>query len=130
MKIRINELARELEVKPQRILELLPELGVDEKKTHSSSVDDDTVVKIREFLAKPGNRESTPVQTRIAELDEPIHAAPSAAEVERQPSKPAEEAPAPSRPPTLPPVESAPVAEGTKPDATPAASVPVSGGPL
>ena len=36
-KIRINELARELEVKPSRILDLLPELGVQDKKTHSSS---------------------------------------------------------------------------------------------
>src|ERR1700690_3038358 len=46
-KIRINELARELEVKPSVILELLPELGVHDKKTHSSSLDDDLVLKIR-----------------------------------------------------------------------------------
>lgn len=39
-KIRINELARELEVKPNRILELLPELGISDKKTHSSSLDE------------------------------------------------------------------------------------------
>ncbi|MBZ5605121.1 MAG: translation initiation factor IF-2 N-terminal domain-containing protein, partial [Acidobacteriia bacterium] len=37
-KIRINELARELEVKPNVILDLLPELGVTDKKTHSSSL--------------------------------------------------------------------------------------------
>ena len=37
-KIRINELARELEVKPARLLELLPEFGITEKRTHSSSV--------------------------------------------------------------------------------------------
>ncbi|HEY3743779.1 MAG TPA: translation initiation factor IF-2 N-terminal domain-containing protein, partial [Bryobacteraceae bacterium] len=49
MKIRINELARELEVKPQRILELLPELGVVDKKTHSSSVDDEVVNKVRGY---------------------------------------------------------------------------------
>ena len=40
-KIRINELARELEVKPGVIIDLLPELGVQEKKTHSSSIDED-----------------------------------------------------------------------------------------
>ena len=40
-KIRINELARELEVKPGTIIDMLPELGVVEKKTHSSSVDED-----------------------------------------------------------------------------------------
>src|SRR5579864_445308 len=38
-KIRINELARQLEVPSHIILEMLPELGVTEKKTHSSSVD-------------------------------------------------------------------------------------------
>ncbi|MGH8162786.1 MAG: translation initiation factor IF-2 N-terminal domain-containing protein, partial [Rhodanobacteraceae bacterium] len=40
-KTRINELARELEVKPGVILDLLPELGVREKKTHSSSIEED-----------------------------------------------------------------------------------------
>ena len=49
-KIRINELARELEIKPQRVLEMLPEFGVTEKKTHSSSVDEDVAEKLREFL--------------------------------------------------------------------------------
>ena len=46
-KIRINELARELEVKPARVLELLPEFGVTEKKTHSSSLDDDVADRLR-----------------------------------------------------------------------------------
>jgi translation initiation factor IF-2 len=46
-KIRINELARELEVKPNRLLELLPEFGVTEKKTHSSSVDEDVATALR-----------------------------------------------------------------------------------
>ena len=47
-KIRINELARELEVKPNVILELLPELGVSDKKTHSSSLDDDVALELRQ----------------------------------------------------------------------------------
>src|SRR6202008_4671192 len=46
-KIRINELARELEVKAHEILDLLPELGVSEKKTHSSSIDEDVAIKLR-----------------------------------------------------------------------------------
>src|SRR5450755_2116763 len=49
-KIRINELARELEVKPGAILDLLPELGVAEKKTHSSSVDEDVAELLRKRL--------------------------------------------------------------------------------
>ena len=62
-KIRINELARELEVKPNRVLELLPEFGVTEKKTHSSSIDEDVAIRLRRHFgllppetepAKPG----------------------------------------------------------------------------
>ena len=45
VKIRINELARELEVKPNVILDMLPELGVTEKKTHSSSVDEPVAMR-------------------------------------------------------------------------------------
>ena len=46
-KIRINELARELEIKAHEILDRLPELGVSEKKTHSSSIDEDVAIKLR-----------------------------------------------------------------------------------
>src|SRR3979490_801418 len=53
-KVRINELARELEVKPNRILELLPELGVQEKKTHSSSIDEDVAVIVKQRLDGTG----------------------------------------------------------------------------
>src|SRR5271165_1905216 len=53
-KIRINELARELEVKPSIIIELLPELGVHDKKTHSSSLDDDLALIVRRHVAHGG----------------------------------------------------------------------------
>src|SRR5437763_4848800 len=46
-KIRINELARELEVKAHEVLDKLPELGVHDKKTHSSSIDDDVADELR-----------------------------------------------------------------------------------
>ena len=46
-KIRINELARELEVKPGAVIDLLAEFGVTEKKTHSSSIDEDVALKLR-----------------------------------------------------------------------------------
>jgi translation initiation factor IF-2 len=52
-KIRINELARELEVKAHEILDLLPELGVTEKKTHSSSIDEDVAIKLRRRYGFP-----------------------------------------------------------------------------
>src|SRR6202451_3424071 len=37
--VRINELARELEIKAKVLIEYLPEAGVTEKKTHASSID-------------------------------------------------------------------------------------------
>jgi translation initiation factor IF-2 len=56
MKIRINDLARELEVKSKAILDVLEEVGITEKKTHSSSVEPDEAEKIRKhFSAKSGS---------------------------------------------------------------------------
>src|SRR5579863_6585200 len=56
-KIRINELARELEVKAHEIIDRLPELGVTEKKTHSSSIDEDVALRLRRLLANGGPEE-------------------------------------------------------------------------
>ncbi|HYA96367.1 MAG TPA: translation initiation factor IF-2 [Terriglobales bacterium] len=50
-KVRINDLARELEVKSKEILELLPSLGVAEKKTHSSSIEADEAEKVRQHFS-------------------------------------------------------------------------------
>src|SRR5215472_8448795 len=53
MKIRINDLARELEVKSKAILDVLDEVGVTEKKTHSSSLEDYEAERVRKhFSAK------------------------------------------------------------------------------
>jgi hypothetical protein len=49
-KIRINDLARELEVKSKAILDVLPEIGVTEKKTHSSSLEEHEAEKVRAKL--------------------------------------------------------------------------------
>ena len=55
MKIRINDLARELEVKSKAILDVLEDLGVEGRKSHSSSIEDDEAEKIRKhFAAKSG----------------------------------------------------------------------------
>ncbi|HET7871883.1 MAG TPA: translation initiation factor IF-2 [Terriglobales bacterium] len=62
MKIRINDLARELEVKSKAILDALQEVGVKEKKTHSSSIEEDEAVKVREYFSAKstsGSRERT-----------------------------------------------------------------------
>jgi translation initiation factor IF-2 len=65
-KVRINDLARELEVKSKVILDLLPEVGVTEKKTHSSSVEDDEAVRVRAALTR-GGKSHTGVSGRNAE---------------------------------------------------------------
>ena len=48
-KIRINDLARELEVKSKTILEILPKVGITEKKTHSSSLEEDEAALVRKY---------------------------------------------------------------------------------
>ncbi|MFY9680501.1 MAG: translation initiation factor IF-2 [Candidatus Sulfotelmatobacter sp.] len=49
-KVRINDLARELEVKSKAILDTLPLVGVTEKKTHSSSLEEHEAEKVRVHL--------------------------------------------------------------------------------
>ena len=49
-KVRINDLARELEVKSKAILDTLPLVGVTEKKTHSSSLEEHEAEKVRAYL--------------------------------------------------------------------------------
>jgi len=46
-KVRINDLARELEVKSREVLDVLAELGLAAGKTHSSSLDEDETAKVR-----------------------------------------------------------------------------------
>ena len=66
-KIRINDLARELEVKSKSILDVLPEVGVTEKKSHSSSLEDHEADKVRARLriastAQSSSRSSRPTR--------------------------------------------------------------------
>ncbi|MBI2685126.1 MAG: translation initiation factor IF-2 [Acidobacteria bacterium] len=78
-KIRINELARELEVKPSAIIDALPDLGVQDKKTHSSSIDDDLALLIRNHLR------NDPTVARYRIEDDP-HADLSGGEPEEEPA--------------------------------------------
>src|SRR5690242_9021327 len=56
--IRINELARDLEVKAKAILDYLPQAGVTEKKTHSSSIDLAAAEKVRAHFRKLAEEEA------------------------------------------------------------------------
>jgi len=107
-KIRINELARELEVKAHEILDRLPELGVVEKKTHSSSIDEDVAIKLRRLLgreaAEPESEAPAAAPRAVEAPTEAVKARPEAAEPEAglMPDGTRPEAPAPvteARPP-------------------------------
>ncbi len=68
-KIRINDLARELEVKSKAILDALPEVGVTEKKTHSSSVEEHEAEKVRAYLRAASEAQTVTKQTRPSRVD-------------------------------------------------------------
>src|SRR5579864_6075360 len=76
-KIRINELARQLEVPSHTIIDMLPELGVTEKKTHSSSVDEDVAELVRQRVqgtGAPPAQPETPGAPVIAVAEpQPVH---------------------------------------------------------
>jgi translation initiation factor IF-2 len=61
-KVRINDLARELEVKSKSILDALTAVGVTEAKTHSSSIEADEAEKVRNYLS--GKRSSSSAATK------------------------------------------------------------------
>jgi translation initiation factor IF-2 len=113
-KIRINELARELEVKAHEILERLPELGVSEKKTHSSSIDEDVAIKLRQYYGQDvpdyvhdPNADDSAGEHEEAHGEEGHETPPAAAGIAVAPVHPA---------PVLPPAaESAPVPKEEKP---------------
>ena len=49
-KIRINDLARELEVKSKAVLDYLSEIGVADKRSHSSAIEDELAGKVRDHF--------------------------------------------------------------------------------
>jgi translation initiation factor IF-2 len=65
--IRINELARELEVKARAILDYLPEAGVTEKKTHSSSIDVSAAEKVKKHFQQLAQAEADAEAAAISE---------------------------------------------------------------
>ena len=63
-KIRINDLARELEVKSKEILDVLTTVGVTEKKTHSSSLEEHEADLVRKHLR--GRSDSAPSSAKAS----------------------------------------------------------------
>src|SRR6266852_4691414 len=112
--VRINELARELEVKAKAIIDLLAGYGVTEKKTHSSSIPVDVAEKVRKHLQGVADAEAQAEAQAKAEKD----AKEAAAKAARM--RPAA-APAAAPPKPAAPAAPAPVAPAAKPAAPPAA---------
>src|SRR6201986_3978067 len=92
--VRINELARELEIKANAIIDLLPGYGVQEKKTHSSSIPADVAVKVRKHLQGVADEEAAAEAKAKADKD----AKEAAAKAARLRPATAPAAPAPAAP--------------------------------
>ena len=114
--IRINELARELEVKAKAIIDYLPEAGVTEKKTHSSSIEVEAAVRVREHFRAAAEAEAEAEQKAVADKA----AKEAAARAARM--KPAV-APPPPPPPVIAPPPAPVASEPHLPAAPPASAV-------
>src|SRR5580704_3917569 len=110
-KIRINDLARELEVKSKAIPDVLLKVGVTEKKTHSSSIEVDEAEKVKKYFAEhpePGSgrreRASAPVdefkpKIDLSHISKPGDVLKAVTQKAAQPAAPPRAAAAPAAPP-------------------------------
>ncbi|MFQ5778803.1 MAG: translation initiation factor IF-2 [Terriglobia bacterium] len=129
--IRINLLARELEVKSRRILDYLPEIGVSDKKSHSSSVSDEIAEKVRAHFraledaeheaARKEEQAKQAAQRAAAERTAAEHAAAARAAAERAAAEKAAEPAGLPLPEPRPPMVRPPVAGGARTLPQPAA---------
>jgi translation initiation factor IF-2 len=149
-KIRINDLARELEVKSKAILDVLPKVGVTEKKTHSSSISVEEAEKVKAHFQQGGGDGSSRSASRRAASDDDVKpkfdfshiskpgdalkailqkqtapAAPAkpAAPVAAKPASPAPVAAKPASPAPAPPAPAKPAAPAAEAPAAPKAPV-------
>ncbi|MGA9969832.1 MAG: translation initiation factor IF-2 [Candidatus Acidiferrales bacterium] len=132
--VRINELARELEIKAKVLIEFLPEVGVTEKKTHSSSIDLKHAELVRKHFRDVAAAEEAAEADKSAKAagKKPaprpgVAAAPAPATIAAKPAAIA--APAPTaRPGTVPP-SSAPAPGIARPVAAPSSAAPAGARP-
>src|ERR1700686_1485207 len=144
-KVRINDLARELEVKSRAILDTLPLVGVTEKKTHSSSLEEHEAEKVRVYIrssaegSSPAGKSSSrtlrgeeEIKTKIdlSNISRPgdvLRAITQKKEAAAPPSAPRAAAPAAhapaEKPAAVPPMGVSRPPAGVSPAAKPAASV-------
>ncbi|HEV7673002.1 MAG TPA: translation initiation factor IF-2 [Candidatus Angelobacter sp.] len=126
MKIRINDLARELEVKSKAILDALDAVGVTEKKTHSSSIEEDEAERVRKHFSAKSSSSSrertsaTEVKPKIdlSKISKPGDVARLLREREQQQQHP------PAPPARTPAATATPVAPSAPVKASPPAAAP------
>src|SRR5437899_5082063 len=124
--VRINELARELEVKAKAIIDLLPGYGVTEKKTHSSSIPADVAEKVRKKIQGAAVEEAQAEAAAKAEKEAKEAAAKAARMRPAAPAAPPQASVAPAAvKPSAPVAHVAPAAKPIAPEA-PAAAAPAS----
>src|SRR5262249_45332459 len=71
-KVRINDLARELEGKSKSVLDFLPTIGVNDKKSHSSSIDPDVAEKVRRHFKGQGEGAATTTERARSKVADEI----------------------------------------------------------
>src|SRR6201997_4827675 len=121
--VRINELARELEVKAKAIIDLLAGYGVTEKKTHSSSIPADVAEKVRKHIQGVADAEAAQEAKAKAEK-EAKDAAAKAARMRPAAAPAATTTAAPTAPAVAPPKPVAPAAAPVTTTAAPAVPKP------
>ena len=131
-KIRINDLARELEIKSKAVIDYLPTIGVNDKKSHSSSLDPDLAERVRKHFAgagdeKPkakslGSSEPAGIKTKI-DLSKISKPGDVLSAIRKQTAEPA---PAPPKPAAKPPAAPAPSAAKPTVVVKPSAATPPS----
>src|SRR6266403_5736854 len=120
--VRINELARELEVKAKAIIDLLPGYGVTEKKTHSSSIPADVAEKVRKNIRGAAEEEAQAEAAAKADKEAKEAAAKAARVKPAAPAAPPQASVAPAV--VKPSAPAAPVAPVAKPIAHEAPAAP------
>jgi translation initiation factor IF-2 len=121
-KIRINDLARELEVKSKAILDALPVVGVTEKKTHSSSLEEHEAEKVRAYLRSsqgdhPSARTARSSRPAVDEIKTKIDLSHISRPGDVLDAIRKQHAPAPPTPPVAPPPQVRPAPVEAKPAA-------------
>ena len=126
--IRINELGRELEIKSRKILDYLPEIGVTDKKSHSSSIPDEIADKVRAHFCALEKAEAEAAQKEAQAKAAAERAAVGRTAAQKAAARTAAAERAPQPAPSSLPTVAAPAVPETVSTTPPARRAPAPGG--